>query len=99
MSDATAVKIVDAVDASRLEAYLGGVLVGFIEYELIPEGWDLIHTEVLPDFQGQGMAPRIAAAVFELVAATGRKIRPTCPFVNKYVGKHPELAELVAASA
>jgi predicted GNAT family acetyltransferase len=99
MSDAAALEIIDAVDSSRLEGYLDGTLGGFIEYELIPEGWDLIHTVVLDAFQGQGIAPRLAAAIFERAAESGRKIRPTCPFVKKYYGKHPELADLIVASA
>jgi hypothetical protein len=99
MIDAVALEIVDAVDSARLEGYLDGALVGFIEYELIPEGWDVIHTEMLAEFQGRGMAPRLAAGVFDMAAATGRRIRPTCPFIAKYYGKHPELADLVVASA
>src|SRR5436309_1970689 len=54
MSD---VVVRDAEDASRYEARIDGNLAGVLEYRRNPSGTLLlIHTEVLPEYEGHGVA-------------------------------------------
>lgn len=55
----------------------------------------LTHTEVPFEFSGQGIASRLAAGVFELIRASGRKAVLKCSFMANYYAKHPEYADIV----
>jgi uncharacterized protein len=50
----------------------------------------LFHTAVSEDYAGQGLASVLVEAVVEDVIAGGRKIVPVCPYVAKWLPKHPE---------
>ena len=56
----------------------------------------LIHTEVPQEFSGQGIASRLASGTFQLLRKTGRKAIPKCPFMGRFIMKHPEYADIVA---
>lgn len=55
----------------------------------------LYHTLVSEDYAGQGLASTLVTAVVEDVIAGGRKIVPVCPYVAKWLPRHPEYAEHV----
>ena len=57
----------------------------------------LTHTEVPQAFSGQGIASRLAAGVFDLLQASGRKIVPRCPFMGAFAARHPEYAGSISA--
>jgi predicted GNAT family acetyltransferase len=56
---------------------------------------DLIHTEVPPEYQGQGLAGKLASAALDWARAQGLKVIPSCSYIQSYIGKHPEYADLV----
>jgi predicted GNAT family acetyltransferase len=62
---------------------------------LAPRLIDLLHTEVSPGLRGQGVADALAAAAIAFARDSGEKIIPTCPFVQKWLARHPEAADLV----
>jgi predicted GNAT family acetyltransferase len=53
------------------------------------------HVETEPGFRRQGLATELVAAVFELLRAQGRQVRPQCPFAAAFAAAHPEYADLV----
>lgn len=55
----------------------------------------LFHTAVSDDYAGQGLASMLVQAVVDDVIAGGRKIVPVCPYVAKWLPKHPEYADHV----
>lgn len=55
----------------------------------------LIHTEVPAEFSGQGVASQLAGGVFELLRKTNRKAILHCPFMVRFLAKHPEYADIV----
>ena len=57
----------------------------------------LIHTEVEPAFEGQGLGARLVAGALEDLRARGLKLVPQCRFVRAYLRRHPDQADLVAA--
>lgn len=97
MTETTDVRIVRDVAASRFEAYLGDDLAGILTYRTQPGQVELIHTEVEPDLRGRGIGEQLADAALRAAQAAGERVVPTCPFVARYMGEHPEFEELRAS--
>jgi predicted GNAT family acetyltransferase len=88
----------DAPDRERYEAHADDALAGILQYRRRPELIALVHTEVLPAFEGQGVGGALARLALEDARASGTAVLPFCPFVNAYIQRHPEYAELVPES-
>jgi len=86
----------DAPEESRYELRAGGELVGLLAYRLHGDVIRLVHTEVLPAFNGQGHASTLARSALDDARSRGLRVVPSCPYVAAYIGKHPEYADLVA---
>ncbi len=56
---------------------------------------ELIHTEVPRELGGQGFANRLAVAALDHAASQSLLVKPTCPFVQTFLKRHPEYASLV----
>jgi predicted GNAT family acetyltransferase len=89
-------RVVDNPEASRYELRQGATLAGVIEYRPDPGAVVLLHTEIDPAFEGQGLGGRLVAGALADLRAGGRKLVPQCPFVRSYLRRHPEDADLVA---
>ena len=96
MSDVEELTVVDNVDARRYEARLGSDVVAYIAYHLEPERMALIHTEVEPAFEHQGIAARLVAGALDDIRRRGLSLVPICPYVRSYLKRHPEDADLAA---
>ena len=83
-------------EAERYEIHVDGTLAGFAEAK--PRDGVVVfpHTEVSEDYEGQGLASQLVTAALEDVRRRGGKIRPTCPYVKRFVQQHTEYADLVA---
>lgn len=57
--------------------------------------YNVYHTEVPPQFAGQGVGSALVKGLLEYIRAHGQQIIPTCPFVTAYLRRHPEYQELV----
>lgn len=57
--------------------------------------WDLYHTFVPPEFRGRGIAGLLAEAAIQEAQKNGRKIVPSCSFVQTYLKRHPEYNDMV----
>jgi predicted GNAT family acetyltransferase len=90
------VTIADNPGEHRYEAHIGNELAGFAVYESVPGGVILIHTEVDPEFEGHGIASRLAEATLNDLRARGLSIAPRCPFFARYIRHHPEYQDMVA---
>jgi predicted GNAT family acetyltransferase len=56
-----------------------------------------LHTEVDPSQQRRGLGSTLVAAALEDARERGLRVVPLCPFVDAYIRRHPELADLVAS--
>jgi predicted GNAT family acetyltransferase len=92
-----ATTVVDRADASRYEILSDGEFAGFVDYRHQDDHIVLIHVEIEPAFAGQGMAFTLAQGVFEDLRARGRLVDPQCPFMARWLGKHPEYSDVVVA--
>jgi len=93
MSD---VEVRNNPDKSRYEAWLDGTLAGFAEYQLRTEAIVFTHTEVSDEFEGRGVRGALARGALDDVRADGtRSVEPRCPFIEGWIGKHPDYQDLV----
>lgn len=79
----------------RFEAEVDGY-TAFIDYLIKGDTISLTHTEVPKEIGGRGVAGKMTEAVLMHVEQQGFKVRPFCPFIKKYIEKHPEWQEIVA---
>jgi predicted GNAT family acetyltransferase len=79
----------------RYELRLGDLIVGEIRYRLEPGIVVLVHTEVSPASEGQGLGARLVAGALDDIRARGLRVVPICPFVLVYIRRHPEYADLI----
>lgn len=83
-------------DLDRYELRLDGEVVGVLAYRQDRDVLDLLHTEVDDGHEGEGLGGTLVAGALEDVRSRGVTIRPTCPFVGKWLEKHPDQQDLVA---
>ncbi|WP_434442516.1 GNAT family N-acetyltransferase [Lentzea sp. E54] len=75
---------------SRYEIHVDGALAGFLDYRTIGDVVALVHTEVDEAYAGQGLGAQLAKFALDDARAREVKVSPLCPFVAKYIDKHPE---------
>lgn len=85
-------------DLSRFEVFLGDELAGFAEYQRNGDTLSFTHTEVAERFEGKGLAGQLARAALDEARAEDLAVLPYCPYIARWIGKHPEYAELVPQS-
>ena len=88
------IPVVDNPEASQFEAHVDGhvALVSYIKH-----GDSIIftHTEVPKELQGRGLAGILARAVLDRTRAEGWRVVARCPFIAKYIERHPEYQSLL----
>ena len=91
-------EIVDHPTRHRFELAIDGSDEPAVAYYRI-EGDRVVltHTEVPEALSGRGVGSRLAKGVFEQIRASGRKAVLRCPFMDAFVTRHPEYADLVVA--
>jgi len=82
----------------QYEILAGGELLGIIRYVREPGTVVLVHTEVEPKAEGQGIGSRLVAGALADIRSRGLKLVPVCPFVRDYLTRHPEDDDLVVAN-
>ena len=88
--------IEDHPEARRYEASLDGTLVGWVDYGRVRTRLVALHTEVLPEFEGRGIASALVRRVLADARAAGLTVTPRCPFFRRHFERHPEDADLRA---
>lgn len=84
-------------DGRRYVLRSSGEDVGLIEYRRDGDVFDLLHTEVLPRGQGNGLGKVLVRESLDHIRAHGHQVVATCPFVARFVEEHDEYTDLVAA--
>lgn len=86
----------DNQEAHRFEAHVDGQLAGFAAYMLASKRIVFTHTEIDPQFEGQGVGSVLVRAALDTVRADGsRKVMPVCPFVKAWIQRHPDYQSLL----
>ncbi len=82
--------------ANRYELHHGHELIGLIDYRIDGDVVDMHHTEVDPAHGGNGHGNRIVEFALTDAREAGMKVRPTCPFIAKYLHRHEDFWDLRA---
>ena len=90
------VTIVPRPDARRYELLLAGEPAGELVYRDRGGGVvAFLHTEVYPHLQRRGLGSALVAGALDDARARGLRVVPLCPFVDAYIRRHGEYADLV----
>jgi uncharacterized protein len=82
--------VVDAPANERFEIRSGDDVIGFTQYKRRGHLIAFIHTEVLPEYEGKGVASQLIATALDTSREQGMTVLPFCPFVRGYIEKHPD---------
>ena len=82
-------------DRSRFEIHLEGEVIGTSYYRTEAGRRVFTHTEVDPEYQGQGLAGQLIKLALDDTKAAGLRVVPQCPAVAKYASKHPEYDDII----
>ena len=91
------IEVHDNDAAARYEITVDGRLGGYVQYEDRGEQRVFVHTEVDDAFEGQGLGSQLAVGALDDARAQGKRVVPRCPFIKKFIGRHPEYEDLVDA--
>ena len=87
--------IEDAPDRDRYEARLDGALAGTLEYLRKRGHIALIHTEVLPAFEGRGIGSALVRFALDDARRREERVIAKCPYVLSYLDRHPGDQDIV----
>ena len=94
MTDETTT-VTDRSESSRFEAHVDGALAGSAEYRLTGTTIVFTHTEVDDAHAGQGVGSTLVRQALDDVRERGLTVVPVCPFVKRWIERHPEYADLL----
>jgi uncharacterized protein len=80
----------DNPEELRYELVDDDQVVGELLYRRYPDRILLVHTDIPPALEGQGLGSRLVAGALDDARAKGLRIVPVCPFVRSYLRRHPE---------
>ena len=89
------IEVRDNPERTRFEISSDGAAAGFAQYVTRPGRVIFVHTEIDPAFEGQGLGSALAKAALDHVRAQGARVVPLCPFIARYIERHPDYADLV----
>ena len=84
----------DNPQRSRFEVLDAGTVIGQAAYvDDVGAGQRIFyHTEIDEEYGGRGLAGMLAAQALDETIAAGLTIVPVCPYIKRYLGKHPGYA-------
>lgn len=98
MSAPTDVVVSRAAEARRYEARVDGQLAALADYIPTDELVAFTHTEVLPGFEGKGIAGSLVRWALDDVREQGLAVLAVCPFVSGWIARHPDYQDLLYRS-
>jgi len=98
VNDSTPLEVINNPGAHRFEVELEGA-VAHLDYRRAPgDKLVLVHTEVPRQFQGRGVAAKLAQAALEYARQSRLRVVPRCEFVLSYLRRNPQYMDLVDTS-
>jgi predicted GNAT family acetyltransferase len=85
-------RVVRNEDQNRYEVWVGEQPAGFAVYRETGTRTVFVHTEIDENFGGQGLGSVLAAGALDEATERHRTIVPECPFIARYLRKHPDAA-------
>lgn len=88
-------QVVDAADAHRFELRGNTGEVAVLAYRRSPGMLHLLDTQVPPSLEVKGYGSALVRAALEQAKREGVAVGAVCPFVRRWVQRHPEYATMV----
>lgn len=79
----------------RFELHQDGQ-TAYLSYQKNGDVLNYNHTIVPPELGGQGIGSQLAKYALDYAKANGKKVVPSCSFVDNYITKHPEYQDVSA---
>lgn len=92
---ALAATVSDNTAAHRYELLLDGDRVGELLYRAKDDVVYLIHTEIAPALEGQGLGEQLVSGALDDIRTRQLHLVPICPYVAAYIRRHPQYDDLV----
>jgi predicted GNAT family acetyltransferase len=96
--DLNKVTVTNNEEAHRFEAIIEGQKA-FVNYRRFPDRIVLVHTEVPVEFEGHGLAGKLAKTALDFARTNNLRVVPQCPYITHYLRKHREYQDLVSSDA
>jgi predicted GNAT family acetyltransferase len=87
-------EVTDNEGRRRYEIVVDGV-TAYVTYARRSDRLTLVHTEVPQALGGRGIGSSLARAVLEDVRKRGLRVAVECEFLEAFIKRHPEFADLV----
>ena len=87
-------RVVDVPERQRYEIWRDDRLAGFAAYQKAQRLIVFTHTEVDREFEGQGLGGILVRGALDDVRRQGVPVLPLCPFVQQWMARHPDYADL-----
>jgi hypothetical protein len=95
MAEDQSVDVVHDEEEGRFVARIDGVFAGASYYWYRRGRMVLIHTETQPDYEGRGVGSSLTRMALDAAREQDDMVVPLCPFVEGYIGRHQEYADLL----
>ncbi|KAA8726972.1 GNAT family N-acetyltransferase [Corynebacterium phocae] len=79
---------------SRYVLSAQGKEAGFAQYSDRTGVRDFFHTEVYPQFQGQGLSKPLIREALDSSRQAGLRVRPSCSAVEYFIEQNPRYGDL-----
>jgi predicted GNAT family acetyltransferase len=89
------VVVSDQPSDGRYEATIDQTYAGGAWYVIKGDVITFTHTVVEPDFEGRGVGGALARYALDDARARALKVVPRCPFIKRWIRRHPDYAELI----
>ena len=86
----------DNPSRQRFELQVGDRLA-FLDYRRHGAALALVHAEVPRELEGRGIGSALVRGSLELARTAGERVLPQCPFVARFMERHPEYEDLRAS--
>jgi len=82
-------------EAQRFELLVDGARA-LLTYRRFPDRILLLHTEVPQPFESHGLASKLSRSALDFARTNHLRVVSLCPYVSRFIQKHPEYQDLVA---
>lgn len=80
----------------RFEIAVEEGVAGFAQFLDRDDRRIFFHTEIAEEFGGRGLAGQVVEEAVTATRAEGRTVVPVCPYVKRWLTKHPEHADITS---
>ena len=81
------ISVVLDTDACKSIAYDGDRQIGECDYQVTSDGWNIYHTEVMPEYGGKGIAKRLMYKIVEAAEKAKAAVIPTYSYAAKVLNE------------